>query len=147
MGRTDPRAAHGPRDVASMDSPAQDVTAKLKDLPRRIRFKIRFGRMMWSYLHESATRWGCERCRPSLSVWMEGLHDAVNLRLGKRVFKQGSLAKFRAGALEGRYHATCFGCRTFRVGARILAQEIRQRPSGSRGVNVVATPPDDDPRG
>lgn len=63
---------------------------------------------------------------------MQGLHDAVNVRLGKGPFRPESYGRFASGALEGGYHGTCMACRVARLGARVLAQSP---PSGiKRGV-------------
>ena len=55
-------------------------------------------------------------------VWMQGLHDAVNVRLGKRPFRPEAFARFSAGALNGSYHFGCFGCRVARWGSRLVAR-------------------------
>ncbi len=52
----------------------------------------------------------------------QGLHDAVNVRLGKRPFRPEAFARFSAGALNGSYHFGCFGCRVARWGSRIVAR-------------------------
>jgi len=91
---------------------------------RRVRMslRIRFGRTLWTGLHRLSERWPCRRCRPSLVIWMQGLHDAVNVRLGKRPFRPEAFARFSAGALNGSYHFGCFGCRVARWGSRIVAR-------------------------
>ncbi|HLB66927.1 MAG TPA: hypothetical protein VJN63_00385 [Thermoplasmata archaeon] len=88
----------------------------------RVAFKIRFGQTLWMTLHKMADRWPCDRCRPELSAWMQGLHDAVNVRLGKSPFRPEAYGRFASGALEGGYHGTCIACRVARIGARVLAQ-------------------------
>ena len=91
---------------------------------RRVRMslRIRFGRTLWTGLHGLSERWPCRRCRPSLVVWMQGLHDAVNVRLGKRPLRPEAFARFSAGALNGSYHFGCFGCRVARWGSRLVAR-------------------------
>jgi len=76
-------------------------------------------------LHSLSERWPCARCRPAFVVWMQGLHDAVNVRLGKRPFRPDSFARFSSGDLDGAYHAGCFGCRLARRGSRLLARAPR----------------------
>jgi len=98
-------------------------------LSLRLAVKIRFGRTLWATLHDTADRWPCDRCRPELSTWMQGLHDAVNVRLGKRSFRPVAYGRFMSGALEGAYHGRCVGCRLVRLGARVLAQSPRARTS------------------
>ncbi len=87
--------------------------------------RLRFGRTLWRTLHGVAERWPCGRCRPRMSVWMQGLHDAVNVRLGKRPFRPDSFARYESGSLEGSYHRACFGCRLARVGSRWVARAPR----------------------
>lgn len=84
--------------------------------------RIRFGRALWRVLHGVADRWPCRRCRPRMSDWMQGLHDAVNVRLGKPPFRSDSFARYESGSLEGPYHRLCFGCRLGRVASRWLAR-------------------------
>ena len=55
-------------------------------------------------------------------IWMQGLHDAVNARLGKPPFRAESFARYSSGALEGEFHRGCVFCRVARVGARLLAR-------------------------
>ncbi len=56
---------------------------------------------------------------------MQGLHDAVSVRLGKRPFRPDSFARYESGSLEGPYHRACFGCRLGRVASRWLARASR----------------------
>jgi hypothetical protein len=84
-------------------------------------FLMRLGRKSWLLLHGLADRWPCRRCRPSLSVWMSGAHDAVNVRIGRPPFRPEAWEKFRDGSLEGGYHQRCFACRIARVGVRLFA--------------------------
>lgn len=78
---------------------------------RGFAIRIQFGRTLWRSLHGLADRWPCDRCRPSLVVWMQGLHDAVNVRLGKRPFRPDAFQRYASGSLEGRFHLGCFSCR------------------------------------
>ena len=87
--------------------------------------KIRFGRTLWKSLHGLADGWPCARCRPQMMVWMQGLHDAVNVRLGKPPFRPDSYARYASGLLERGFHAGCFGCRVARAGSRFLARAPR----------------------
>ncbi|HYU07529.1 MAG TPA: hypothetical protein VEM77_10175 [Thermoplasmata archaeon] len=87
--------------------------------------RLRFGRALWRMLHGVAEGWPCGRCRPRISVWMQGLHDAVNVRLGKRPFHPDSFARYESGFLEGPYHRACLGCHLARVGSRWLARAPR----------------------
>ncbi|HYT00323.1 MAG TPA: hypothetical protein VEO20_06620 [Thermoplasmata archaeon] len=96
--------------------------------PLLLAFKIRFGRTLWRTLHSLADGWPCARCRPRMTVWMQGLHDAVNARLGKRPFRPDSFAQYASGALEGPYHPGCIGCRAARVGSRWIARAARPAP-------------------
>ncbi len=88
-------------------------------------FRIRFGRTLWKSLHGLADGWPCARCRPQMMVWMQGLHDAVNVRLGKPPFRPDSYAQYSSGLLERGFHAGCFGCRVARAGSRVLARAPR----------------------
>ncbi len=96
----------------------------------RLAFKIRFGRVLWRTFHGTADRWPCARCRAQMMVWMQGLHDAVNARLGKRPFRPDSFARYSSGALEGPYHRGCLGCRVARGFARVLARAPRPAVGG-----------------
>ncbi len=53
-----------------------------------------------------------------MRVWMEGFHDAVNVRLGKPVFRAVSFGRFATGELEGRQHAACLSCFFVRTALR-----------------------------
>ena len=57
-----------------------------------------------------------------MRVWMEGFHDAVNVRLGKPVFRDISFGRFASGELDGRYHRACLGCRLLRMSLRLVAR-------------------------
>jgi len=87
--------------------------------------KIRFGRTLWKSLHGLADGWPCARCRPQMIDWMQGLHDAVNVRLGKPPFRPDSYARYASGLLERGFHSGCFGCRVARAGSRFLARAPR----------------------
>jgi len=87
--------------------------------------KIRFGRSLWKSLHGLADGWPCARCRPQMTVWMQGLHDAVNVRLGKPPFRPDSYTRYASGSLEHALHRGCLGCRVARAGARFLARAPR----------------------
>ena len=89
--------------------------------------KIRFGRTLWKSLHGLADGWPCARCRPEMIVWMQGLHDAVNVRLGKPPFRPDSYARYASGLLERGFHAGCLGCRIARAGSRFLARAPRPK--------------------
>ncbi len=87
--------------------------------------KIRFGRGLWRSLHRLADGWPCARCRPHMTVWMQGLHDAVNVRLGKPPFRPESYARYASGSLERGFHPGCLGCRIARAWSRFLARAPR----------------------
>ena len=91
--------------------------------------KIRFGRSLWKSLHRMADGWPCDRCRPQTTVWMQGLHDAVNVRLGKPPFRPDSYAQYASGSLERGFHPGCLGCRIARAGFRFLARAPRPQVS------------------
>ena len=91
----------------------------------RTSLRIRFGRTLWTVLHGLSEGWPCRRCRPSMVAWMQGLHDAVNVRLGKRPFHPEALVRFSSGALNGSYHIGCFGCRIARWASRLVARTPR----------------------
>ena len=93
-------------------------------------FRARFGRVLWIGLHGMSERWPCSRCGPSLTLWMQGLHDAVNVRRGKRPFRPDAFATFASGSLEGAYHRGCFGCRLARGGSRLISRA----PQPSKGL-------------
>jgi hypothetical protein len=101
--------------------------------------KLAFGRTLWRYLHGIADHWPCDRCRPGISEWMSGLHDAVNVRLGKRPFRPASYDRFREGSLEGGVHLSCGGCRMFRLFSRLLARVPLPRRYDSRARIVSAS--------
>ncbi len=88
--------------------------------PRRP-WRVRLGMRTWGSLHRLATGWPCRRCRPNMQVWMEGFHDATNVRLGKPVFRAVSFGRFVSGELDGRYHRACLGCRLLRMSLRFVA--------------------------
>ena len=94
---------------------------------RRVRMPLRFhfGRALWAGLHGLSERWPCRRCRPSMILWMQGLHDGVNVRLGKRPFRPEAFAQFSSGSLNGSYHLGCFGCRIARWVSRLVARTPR----------------------
>jgi len=94
--------------------------------------KIRFGRHLWKTLHRIADGWPCRRCRPQMTVWMQGLHDAVNVRLGRPVFFPESYARYSSGSLDGGFHLGCIGCRVARVGSRLVARAPSPYPRKSR---------------
>ncbi len=94
---------------------------------RRIResgrpWRVRLGMRAWGLLHRLAAGWPCRRCRPNLRVWMEGFHDATNVRLGKPVFRAVSFGRFASGELDGGYHRACLGCRLLRMSLRLGAR-------------------------
>ena len=99
--------------------------AALTMRPLALAFKIRFGRSLWKSLHRMADGWPCARCRPEMTIWMQGLHDAVNVRLGKRPFRPDSYAQYASGSLERGFHSGCLGCRAARAGSRFLARAPR----------------------
>src|SRR5712691_9881362 len=95
-------------------------------------FRARFGRTLWRGLHAMADQWPCRRCQPFMVTWMQGLHDAVNARLGKPAFRAESFARYSSGTLEGGFHRGCVFCRVARDGARLLARAPRlPRPTRS----------------
>ncbi len=102
-------------------------------------FKMAFGRTLWRYLHGIADRWPCDRCRAEVSEWMSGLHDAVNVRLGKRPFRPASYARFVEGSLERRVHLACSGCRIFRLTSRGLARVPPMRKYADRAPIVSSS--------
>ena len=99
--------------------------AALTKRPVGLAIKIRFGRGLWKSLHRMADGWPCARCRPQMTVWMQGLHDAVNVRLGKPPFRPDSYARYASGSLERGFHPGCLGCRIARAGSRFLARAPR----------------------
>jgi hypothetical protein len=80
------------------------------------------GRKSWPLLHGLSERWPCARCRPTFSLWMSGLHDAVNVRIGRNPFRPETWDRFRSGELERGPHVGCAVCRIARWGARLVAQ-------------------------
>ncbi len=90
-------------------------------------FRARLGMWAWRYLHGLAARWPCDRCRPPFFEWMEGMHDAVNVGLGRSLARPASFARFASGALDGRYHGGCVGCRILRTGFWLIAPATRRR--------------------
>ncbi|TLZ94754.1 MAG: hypothetical protein E6J95_03455 [Methanobacteriota archaeon] len=89
-------------------------------------FRRWLGKSLWKGLHGMSERWPCGRCQPSMVVWMQGLHDAVNVRLGKPSFSPSAFERFSSRALEGSYHRGCFGCRVARWGSRLVARTPRR---------------------
>ncbi len=101
--------------------------------PRRP-WRVRLGMRIWGLLHRLATGWPCRRCRPHMQVWMEGFHDATNVRLGKPVFRAVSFGRFAGGELDGGYHRACLGCRLLRMSLRLVSRtpwDQAQVPPGS----------------
>ncbi len=89
--------------------------------PRRP-WRVRMGMRTWELLHRLAAGWPCRRCRPNMRAWMEGFHDATNVRLGKPVFRAVSFGRFASGELDGRYHRACLGCRFLRMSLHLVAR-------------------------
>ena len=83
------------------------------------------GKKSWPWLHSLSDRWPCRRCRVHFSVWMSGVHDAVNVRLGKPPHRPDAWEKFRTGQLEGSYHRGCLLCRVARVAVRMFTRPPR----------------------
>ena len=81
-------------------------------------WRVRLATRVWGTLHRLAAGWPCRRCRPNMRVWMEGFHDAVNVRLGKPVFRAVSFGRFATEELEGRQHGACFSCFFVRIALR-----------------------------
>jgi len=90
--------------------------------PPRLAFLKILGRKSWPLLHGISDRWPCRRCRTSLSTWMSGLHDAVNVRIGRNPYRPEAFERFRIGQLEGSFHPGCALCRIARWASRIVAQ-------------------------
>src|SRR5438445_13820350 len=63
--------------------------AALTKRPVALAIKIRFGRSLWKSLHRMADGWPCSWFRLSMTVSIQGLHDAVHVRLGWRRFRPG----------------------------------------------------------
>jgi len=99
--------------------------AALTKRPVMLALKIRFGRGLWKSFHRMADGWPCARCRPQMTIWMRGLHDAVSVRLGKPPFHPDSYARYASGSLERGFHPGCLGCRIARAGWRFLARAPR----------------------
>ncbi len=83
-------------------------------------WRVRLGMRTWGSLHRLAAGWPCRRCRPNMRVWMEGFHDAVNVRLGKPAFRAVSFGRFATGELEERQHAACLICFFVRTALRTI---------------------------
>lgn len=96
--------------------------------PSRHGFFQVLGRKTWPLLHGMSDRWPCRRCRSSFSAWMSGLHDAVNIRIGRDPFRPEAWDRFRTGSLEGSFHPGCILCR----GARWVSRLVAQVPNPSR---------------
>src|SRR5256712_7569089 len=88
--------------------------AALTKRPVGLAIKIRFGRGLWKSLHRMADGWPCARCRPQMTVWMQGLHDAVNVRLAKPPVPPGAEPRCASGSLARRFHPCGLGCPTAR---------------------------------
>ncbi len=87
----------------------------------RMPWRVRMGMRTWELLHRLAAGWPCLRCRSNIREWMEGFHDATNVRLGKPVFRAVSFGRFASGELDGGYHRACLGCRLLRMSLRLVA--------------------------
>ena len=85
-------------------------------------WRVRLGMRTWELLHRLAADWPCRRCRPNIRVWMEGFHDATNVRLGKPIFRAVSFGRYASGELDGGYHRACLGCRLLRMSLRLVAR-------------------------
>jgi len=117
--------------VDDMSHAAATPTAHI-DRSGWLSLKIRFGRGLWKTLHRMAHGWPCRRCRPQMTVWMQGLHDTVNARLGRLIFVPDAYARYSSGSLEGGFHPGCIGCRIARASSRLLARASRPtRPKSS----------------
>ncbi len=92
----------------------------------------RLGAFTWVALRVLSQRWPCPQCRPNLTQWTEGLHDAVSSRLGRPPFRAVSFGRFTRGELEGRYHRACLGCRTLRLSLRLVARVPRGQTGAPR---------------
>src|SRR3989442_12222305 len=95
--------------------------AALTKRPVALAIRIRFGRGLWKSLHRMADGWPCARCRPQMTVWMQGLHDAVNVRLGKPPFRPDPYARYASGSLEPGFPPGSPGARSRRSRAPFLA--------------------------
>lgn len=121
------------RDGQAVSEAQQGRGSLLSDSMRRnaTSFRRQLGKSLWKGLHGMSERWPCRRCQPWLVVWMQGLHDAVNVRLGKPPFHPEAFERFSSGALGRGFHRGCFACRVARWGSRLVAQTPRQ-PGASR---------------
>lgn len=97
------------------------------DAPPPLGFLQTLGRKSWPLLHGISDRWPCRRCRPSFAIWMSGLHDVVNVRIGKNPHRPEAFERFQSGALEGPFHPRCIVCRAARWVSRIIAQVPKSR--------------------
>ncbi|HKZ98304.1 MAG TPA: hypothetical protein VJ326_01740 [Thermoplasmata archaeon] len=95
--------------------------------PPRLGVLKTLGRKAWPLLHGLSDRWPCRRCRPAFSLWMSGLHDAVNVRIGRNPFRPEAWDRFRSGELDGSVHFGCVLCQVARWAARFIAQVPRSR--------------------
>ncbi|MFQ5919847.1 MAG: hypothetical protein ACE5I4_07375 [Thermoplasmata archaeon] len=69
---------------------------------------------------------------------MEGFHDAINVRLGRPLYKVASYNEFIAGGLRGRYHTTCLACLSLR-GVLGAIQKVSRTNSPGRASTRVSS--------
>src|SRR5437899_12837910 len=68
--------------------------APLTKRPVGLAIQIRFGRGLWKSLHRMADGRPRARCRPQITVWMQRLHDALNVRRGQPPVRPDSYARY-----------------------------------------------------
>ena len=54
----------------------------------------RLGRKVWHLIHTMADTYGCGTCRPAAQMLFSGVHDAVNIHLGKEVYDKKNWRAF-----------------------------------------------------
>jgi hypothetical protein len=57
-------------------------------------YRIALGNRVWELLHGIANNYGCSSCRPGAKMLISGIHDTVNIFLGKPVYDPENFQKF-----------------------------------------------------
>jgi hypothetical protein len=64
----------------------------------------RLGRKVWYLVHCMADNYGCGSCRPAAQMLFSGVHDAVNIHLGKPIHDPTNWRNFVAAINEADSH-------------------------------------------
>lgn len=73
------------RDVDIKQNVASNTINRLKTVPEPAKESSESGRRAWSALERACDNLHCEECRNDCRRFINGLHDAINIKLGKPV--------------------------------------------------------------